>query len=56
VAIDGAEIRRADDVVRIVAERLAPGQVSRFTVVRDGERRVFRVRLGTRPESARTGR
>jgi 2-alkenal reductase len=52
VAIDGAEVRRADDVVRIVAERLAPGQVSRFTVVRDGERRVFRIRLGTRPERA----
>jgi 2-alkenal reductase len=56
VAIDGAEVRRADDVVRIVAERLAPGQVSRFTVVRDGKRRVFRVRLGTRPEAASTGR
>jgi 2-alkenal reductase len=56
VAIDGAEVRRADDVVRIVAERLAPGQVSRFAVVRDGERRVVRVRLGTRPETARTGR
>jgi 2-alkenal reductase len=56
VAIDGAEVRRADDVVRIVAERLAPGQVSRFTVVRDGRQRVFRVRLGTRPEAASTGR
>jgi 2-alkenal reductase len=56
VAIDGVAVRRADDVVRIVAERLAPGQVSRFTVVRDGERRVFRVRLGTRPEDASTGR
>jgi S1-C subfamily serine protease len=56
VAIDGAEVRRADDVVRIVAERLAPGQVSRFTVVRDAKRRVFRVRLGTRPEAASTGR
>jgi 2-alkenal reductase len=56
VAIDGVAVRRADDVVRIVAERLAPGQVSRFTVVRDGERRVFRVRLGTRPEDAGTGR
>jgi 2-alkenal reductase len=56
VAIDGAEVRRADDVVRIVAERLAPGQVSSFTVVRDGKRRVVRVRLGTRPEAASTGR
>jgi 2-alkenal reductase len=56
VAIDGAKIRRADDVVRIVAERLAPGQVSRFAVVRDGARRVFPVRLGTRPDSARAGR
>jgi 2-alkenal reductase len=56
VAIDGVAVRRADDVVRIVAERLAPGQVSRFTVVRNGERQVFRVRLGTRPEDARIGR
>jgi 2-alkenal reductase len=56
VAIDGVAVRRADDVVRIVAERLAPGQVSRFTVVRDGERHVFRVRLGTRPEDASIGR
>jgi 2-alkenal reductase len=56
VAIDGAEVRRADDVVRIVAERLTPGQVSRFTVVRDGKRRVVRVRLATRPEAASTGR
>ena len=56
VAIDGVAVRRADDVVRIVAERLAPGQVSRFTVVRDGERRVFRVRLGSRPDDASSGR
>jgi 2-alkenal reductase len=56
VAIDGVAVRRADDVVRIVAERLAPGQVSRFAVVRNGERQVFRVRLGTRPEDASIGR
>jgi S1-C subfamily serine protease len=56
VAIDGVAVRRADDVVRIVAERLTPGQVSRFTVVRGGERRVFPVRLGTRPEDASSGR
>jgi 2-alkenal reductase len=56
VAIDGVDVRRADDVVRTVAERLSPGQVARFTVVRGGDRRVFSVRLGTRPEGARTGR
>jgi S1-C subfamily serine protease len=56
VAIDGTPVRSADDVVRIVAERLVPGQVARFAVVRDGKRRLVRVKLGTRPETARNGR
>jgi 2-alkenal reductase len=56
VAIDGKPVRSADDVVRIVAEHLLPGQVSRFTVVRDGERRDIRVKLGTRPQSDEAGR
>jgi S1-C subfamily serine protease len=56
VAIDGAEVRSADDVVRIVAESLVPGQVARFAIVRDGKQRDVRVTLGTRPQTAGPGR
>jgi S1-C subfamily serine protease len=49
VAIDGYPVRSGEDVVRIVTERLAPGQVARFTIVRDGKRRDVPVRLTTRP-------
>ena len=49
VAIDGFPVRSAEDVVRIVATRLFPGEVARFTVVRGTERRVVPVRLGRRP-------
>ncbi|MDQ3823946.1 MAG: PDZ domain-containing protein, partial [Actinomycetota bacterium] len=49
VAIDGIAVRRADDLVGIVAERLRPGQTAVFTVYRGGERRDVRVRLGERP-------
>jgi 2-alkenal reductase len=48
VAIDGQSVRAADDVVRAVAHRL-PGQVVRFTLVRDGKRINVSVRLGERP-------
>jgi len=49
VAVDGSAVRGANDVVRLVAERLRPGQVSTFTIVRDGTRRRVRIVLGTRP-------
>ena len=49
VAIDGVPVTDSEDVVRIVATRLFPGEVARFTVVRDKTRRVVRVRLGERP-------
>ena len=49
VAVDGAPVRGANDVVRMVSEHLRPGQVSTFTIVRDGTRRRVRVVLGTRP-------
>jgi S1-C subfamily serine protease len=49
VAVDGSPVRGANDVVRTVSERLRPGQVSTFTIVRDGTRRRVRVVLGTRP-------
>ena len=49
VKIDDRDVRSADDLVRVVSERLAPGQVVRFTVLRDGQRMVVPVRLGERP-------
>jgi S1-C subfamily serine protease len=49
VAIDGDPVRNAEDVVRIVANALLPGQTARFTVVRGHARRVVRVTLGDRP-------
>jgi S1-C subfamily serine protease len=49
VKIGDRDVRSADDLVRVVSERLAPGQVVRFTVLRDGRRMVVPVRLGERP-------
>jgi S1-C subfamily serine protease len=49
VQIGARSIRSADDLVRIVSERLAPGQTVRFTIVRDGRRMAVPVRLGERP-------
>jgi S1-C subfamily serine protease len=49
VKIGDRDVRSADDLVRVVSERLAPGQVVRFTVLRDGRRIVVPVRLGERP-------
>ena len=55
VAIDGQAVRSADDIVRQVAARL-PGESASLTIVRDGEQRVVRVRLGERPEAPETSR
>jgi S1-C subfamily serine protease len=49
VAIDGIRIDHAEDVVRIVSERLLPGEHATFTVVRGTHRRVVRVLLDARP-------
>jgi S1-C subfamily serine protease len=49
VAIDGLAVRSADDLIRIVAERFAPGDAATFTVIRGGETRKMRVVLGERP-------
>jgi S1-C subfamily serine protease len=49
VAIDGIPVTNAEDVVRIVATRLFPGEHARFTVVRGHARRVVSVLLGERP-------
>jgi S1-C subfamily serine protease len=50
VAIGSRPVHDADDLVRVVSEALSPGQVVRFTVVRDGKRLVVPVRLGERPK------
>jgi 2-alkenal reductase len=55
VAIDGRVMRSADDVVRLVGEKL-PGQISALTILRGGERKVVRVRLGARPAEPDTNR
>ena len=52
VAIDGRPVRSADDLVRIVSERLEPGQQSDFEIVRGGERKTVAVRLAERPGGA----
>ena len=48
VAIAGRPVRSSEDVVRIVTDRLSPGQRVLFTVVRDGKRLVVPVRLTSR--------
>ncbi|MDP8910855.1 MAG: trypsin-like peptidase domain-containing protein [Actinomycetota bacterium] len=50
VAINGIPIRGADDVVRVVSQRLRPREVATFTVLRDGKEKTLAVRLGTRPK------
>ena len=48
VAINGKPVRSADDVVRAVTEDLEPGDTAVFAIVRDGTRRQFALRLGSR--------
>jgi S1-C subfamily serine protease len=52
VAINGRRIASAEDIVRIVTESLAPGDVARFTIVRGDRRRDVRVRLAERSTSS----
>ena len=49
VAIDDVPIASAEDVVRVVAEQLLPGQTATFTVLRGSERRRIEVELAERP-------
>jgi 2-alkenal reductase len=49
VAIDGRPVRSAEDVVRVITEQLFPGQTTRLTVLRGGERQIIAVVLGERP-------
>ncbi|MBA2360606.1 MAG: trypsin-like peptidase domain-containing protein [Actinobacteria bacterium] len=56
VRIGQQAVGSADDLVRVVSERLAPGQVVHFTVFRKGERLVMPVRLGERPRRPKLDR
>jgi S1-C subfamily serine protease len=49
VAIDGRPVERAEDVVRVVTERLLPGQTTKLTILRGKQRLVVDVVLGDRP-------
>ncbi|MBA3366080.1 MAG: trypsin-like peptidase domain-containing protein [Actinobacteria bacterium] len=49
VAIDNQPVRAGEDVARIITERLRPGEVATFRVVRGTERRTVSVKLAERP-------
>ena len=49
VAVNGEPIRSGDDVIRVVADRLVPGQRATFSVVRGSRRLQVPVRLAERP-------
>ena len=49
VAIDGAAVRTAEDVVRAVTERLFPGETAHLTILRGTKRIGIDVVLGERP-------
>jgi S1-C subfamily serine protease len=49
VAIAGVPVTRSDDVLRIVAERLAVGRRAVFTIVRAGRRLQVPIVLAKRP-------
>jgi S1-C subfamily serine protease len=49
VAVNGLPVADSDDLVRIVTNRLRPGQTAVFSVLRAGRTRSIAVRLGSRP-------
>jgi S1-C subfamily serine protease len=48
VAVDGNPVSNSDDLARLVAERMVPGEAAWFTIVRNGQTRVIPVILGSR--------
>jgi 2-alkenal reductase len=56
VSIAGRPVRSADDLVRVVAEEIRPGQRVIFALVRDGRRLRVPVRLAERPSDPDSGR
>ncbi len=53
IAIDGSPVGSSDAVAALVAERLVPGEVAWFTIVRDGHKRVVPIVLGAPPAVVR---
>ncbi len=52
VAIDGQAVASAEDLIRIVSDRLVPGQTASFSVLRKGTKRLsLSVKLGQRSEA-----
>ena len=49
VGIDGIPVRSSEDVVRIVTERLSPGELAQFTVARGDAKLQVPIRLARRP-------
>ncbi|HEY4346095.1 MAG TPA: trypsin-like peptidase domain-containing protein [Gaiellaceae bacterium] len=49
VAIDGTPVANSNDVARLVAERMVPGEAAWFTVWRGGKSIVVPVTFGSRP-------
>ena len=49
VAVNGARVAGAEDLVRAVTSRLEPGQVANLTIFRGQQRRNVALRLATRP-------
>ena len=57
VAVNGLPIERSEDVVRVVTQRLLPGQRVLLTIIRGGERRTVALILAERPSTPpETGR
>jgi S1-C subfamily serine protease len=50
-AIDGIPVRTSEDVVRVVTERVSPGETATFTIVRGNQRLQVPVRLSHRTNS-----
>jgi 2-alkenal reductase len=50
IAINGTPVASAEDVVRVVAERLLPGQTARLTILRGDQKMAVQVVLGERPK------
>lgn len=55
VAIDGRPVKSGSDVVRLVGQRLEPGQRAVFTVLRGSDRHRVTVTLGKRPTAPTYG-
>ncbi|MGZ4290294.1 MAG: S1C family serine protease [Gaiellaceae bacterium] len=49
VAVNGLPVSTGDDLVRIITNKLRPGQTAVFSVLRAGRKRSIAVRLGSRP-------